>query len=57
VLQSGDNVLFPSGPAGRPGVQPDSGKIMIRWSPEPDDSRWFRLAGAADYCEGEAEPD
>jgi hypothetical protein len=57
VLQSGDNVLFPSGPAGRPGVQPDSGKIMIRWSPEPDDSRWFRLASAADYCEGEAEPD
>ena len=39
----------------RAAVQLDSGKIMIRWSREPDDSRWFRLEDAAEYWEGESE--
>jgi uncharacterized cupin superfamily protein len=37
----------------RGAVQVDSEKIMIRWGPEPGDSRWFRLEEAADYWEGE----
>jgi uncharacterized cupin superfamily protein len=37
----------------RGAVQVDSGKIMIRWSPEPDDSLWFRRDDAVDYWEGE----
>lgn len=39
----------------RAAVQVDSGKMMIRWGPEPEDRRWFRLDDAADYWEGEAE--
>ena len=39
----------------RAAVQPDSRKMMIRWSREPEDSRWFRLDEAAEYWEGEAE--
>jgi uncharacterized cupin superfamily protein len=37
----------------RGAVQLDSGKIMIRWTPEPDDSLWFRRDDAVDYWEGE----
>lgn len=37
----------------RGAVQVDSGKIMIRWSPQPDDSLWFRRDDAVDYWEGE----
>jgi uncharacterized cupin superfamily protein len=37
----------------RGAVQPDSGKIMIRWSAAAEDSRWFRQRDAADYWEGE----
>ena len=40
----------------RAAVQPDSGKMMIRWSPEPNDSLWFRVADAADYWEAEDQP-
>ncbi|MDQ3823126.1 MAG: cupin domain-containing protein [Actinomycetota bacterium] len=51
-------VLFVSNLAlPRSAVQPDSGKMMIRWGPGPDDRRWFRLADEADYWEGEAEAD
>jgi len=39
----------------RSAVQPDSGKIMIRWGDQPDERKWFRLADEADYWEGEAE--
>lgn len=39
----------------RAAVQPDSGKIMIRWGDTPDDRRWFPLASEADYWEGEAD--
>jgi uncharacterized cupin superfamily protein len=39
----------------RAAVQLDSRKLMIRWSSEPDDSRWFRLDDAVDYWEGEAD--
>jgi uncharacterized cupin superfamily protein len=39
----------------RSAVQPDSGKMMIRWGAGRDDRRWFRLADEADYWEGEAE--
>jgi uncharacterized cupin superfamily protein len=38
----------------RAAVQPDSGKIMIRWSDAPGDRKWFRLADEADYWEDEA---
>jgi uncharacterized cupin superfamily protein len=41
----------------RGAVQPESDKIMIRWSPEPADSLWFRRDDAADYWEGEDLPD
>jgi uncharacterized cupin superfamily protein len=37
----------------RAAVQPESGKIMIRWGPGPADSAWFRQEDAADYWEGE----
>jgi uncharacterized cupin superfamily protein len=37
----------------RGAVHLDSGKIMIRWTPEPDDSFWFRRDDAVDYWEGE----
>ena len=47
-------VLFVSGFAlPRAAVQPDSGKVMIRWKPGWDESLWFRRADAADYWEGE----
>jgi uncharacterized cupin superfamily protein len=39
----------------RAAVQPDSGKIMIRWGDGPDERKWFRLADEADYWEGEAD--
>jgi len=39
----------------RSAVQVDSGKLMIRWGPGPDERRWFRLDDAVDYWEGEAE--
>ena len=39
----------------RGAVQVDNDKVMIRWSPEPDDSLWFRRGDAVDYWEGEAE--
>ena len=45
------NLAMPRG-----AVQVDSDKVMIRWSPEPDDSLWFRRADAADYWEGEDLP-
>jgi uncharacterized cupin superfamily protein len=37
----------------RAAVQPDSGKLMIRWGPGWDESLWFRREDAADYWEGE----
>jgi uncharacterized cupin superfamily protein len=37
----------------RAAVQPESGKIMIRWGPGSDDSLWFRREDAADYWDGE----
>jgi uncharacterized cupin superfamily protein len=37
----------------RAAFQPDSGKIMIRWGPGPDESLWFRQEDASDYWEGE----
>jgi uncharacterized cupin superfamily protein len=40
----------------RGAVQPDSDKIMIRWSPEPDSSLWFRRDDAVDYWEAEERP-
>jgi len=49
-------VLFVSNLAlPRAAVQPESGKLMIRWGPAPDESLWFRREDAADYWEGEAE--
>lgn len=33
----------------RSAVQVDSDKVMIRWSPEPGDSLWFRRDDAVDY--------
>jgi uncharacterized cupin superfamily protein len=47
-------VLFVSGFAlPRAAVQPDSGKVMIRWGAGRDESLWFRREDAADYWEGE----
>jgi uncharacterized cupin superfamily protein len=40
----------------RGAVQPDSDKIMIRWSPDPDSSLWFRRDDAVDYWEAEERP-
>ena len=37
----------------RAAVQPDSGKLMIRWGPGWDESAWFRREDAAGYWEGE----
>ena len=37
----------------RAAVQVDSGKLMIRWGREPDESLWFRRDDAAGYWEGE----
>jgi hypothetical protein len=37
----------------RAAFQPDSGKIMIRWGPEPGKSLWFREMDAKDYWDGE----
>jgi uncharacterized cupin superfamily protein len=39
----------------RAAVQPDSGKIMIRWGDGPDERKWFPLAAEAEYWEGEAD--
>ena len=36
----------------RGAVQVDSGKIMIRWGTEPDESLWFRRDDAAGYWDG-----
>ena len=41
----------------RAGVQPDSQKIMVRWSVETDAHAWFRLGSAVDYWTGEEPPD
>ena len=40
----------------RAAVQADSGKIMIRWSAEPDDRAWFDLRSTVDYWDGEEPP-
>jgi uncharacterized cupin superfamily protein len=37
----------------RAAVQPDSGKMMIRWGSGPGESRWFPLDAATDYWTGE----
>jgi hypothetical protein len=34
-------------------MTPHSGKIMIRWGQEPDESAWFRQEERADYWDGE----
>jgi uncharacterized cupin superfamily protein len=38
----------------RAAFQPDSGKIMVRWSPAEGDSLWFREEDASDYWRGES---
>ena len=38
----------------RAAFQPDSGKVMIRWSPAEGDSLWFREEDASDYWRGES---
>ena len=38
----------------RAAVQPESGKMMIRWGSGEDERRWFRMDDEADYWEGEA---
>jgi uncharacterized cupin superfamily protein len=40
----------------RAAVQPDSGKMLVRWSVEPDAHAWFRLDSATDYWDGERPP-
>jgi uncharacterized cupin superfamily protein len=40
----------------RAAVQADSGKIMIRWGPDPDASLWFRRDDAVDYWVDEEPP-
>jgi len=37
----------------RGAVQVDSGKLMIRWGPEPEASLWFRRHDATEYWEAE----
>jgi uncharacterized cupin superfamily protein len=37
----------------RGAVQPDSGKIMLRWGEAPEERKWFRLGDEAEYYEGE----
>jgi uncharacterized cupin superfamily protein len=44
---------FASMPRGA--IQPDSGKIMIRWGLGDEERAWFTLAAATDYFEGEDE--
>jgi uncharacterized cupin superfamily protein len=39
----------------RAAVQVDSDKMMIRWASDLDDRRWFRIADATDYWDGEAD--
>ena len=39
----------------RAAAQPDSGKLMIRWGPDWDESLWFKRKDAADYWDGEAD--
>jgi uncharacterized cupin superfamily protein len=36
----------------RGAVQPESDKLMIRWSPDAEGNLWFRRADAVDYWEG-----
>jgi len=38
----------------RAAVQVDSGKLMLRWGPGPDERRWSFLGEDADYWDGEA---
>jgi uncharacterized cupin superfamily protein len=35
-------------------IQADSGKLMLRWGPGPDERRWSFLGADADYWDGEA---
>jgi uncharacterized cupin superfamily protein len=37
----------------RAAIQPDSGKMMIRWDAGPEDSLWFRRVDAVGYWDGE----
>jgi len=37
----------------RAAVQPDSGKMMVRWGVGEDERRWFFVGDDADYWEGE----
>jgi uncharacterized cupin superfamily protein len=37
----------------RAAFRPETGMLMIRWGPGPDDSRWFREEDAVDLWEGE----
>jgi uncharacterized cupin superfamily protein len=37
----------------RAAVQPDSGKMMVRWGPGRDERRWFFVGDEADYWAGE----
>ena len=34
-------------------IQADSGKLMLRWAPGPDERRWSFLGADADYWDGE----
>ena len=34
-------------------IQADSGKLMLRWGPGPDEGRWSFLGADADYWDGE----
>lgn len=38
----------------RAAVQPDSGKMMVRWGLGEDERAWFPVTAATDYWEGEA---
>ena len=33
----------------------DSGKLMLRWGPGPDERRWSLLGDDSDYWDGEAD--
>ncbi len=37
----------------RAAVQPDSGKMTVRWGSGPEERRWFFLGEDADYWDGE----
>lgn len=39
----------------RAAVQPDSGKMMVRWGSGRDERRWFFPGEDADYWDGEAD--